>query len=79
MPVLSTLKELVETGDKVKKVEGIFSGTMSFLFNTFAPVGSCSNARFSEVVIKARDLGYTVSRNFWGKRSPLYTYSSILR
>ncbi|KAF8462974.1 putative homoserine dehydrogenase [Kalaharituber pfeilii] len=59
LPVLSTLKELVETGDKVKKIEGVFSGTMSFLFNTFAPVGSSSNAKFSEVVVKARDLGYT--------------------
>jgi len=61
LPVLSTLRELVETGDKIKKIEGVFSGTMSFLFNTFAPVGSSSSARFSEVVIKARDLGYTVS------------------
>lgn len=61
LPVLSTLRELVETGDKIKKIEGIFSGTMSFLFNTFAPVGSSSSVRFSEVVAKARDLGYTVS------------------
>ncbi|KAF8477251.1 homoserine dehydrogenase-domain-containing protein [Kalaharituber pfeilii] len=59
LPVLSTLKDLVETGDKVRKIEGVFSGTMSFLFNTFAPVGSSSNAKFSEVVVKARDLGYT--------------------
>ena len=79
LPVLSTLKELVETGDKVKKIEGIFSGTMSFLFNTFAPVGSSSNARFSEVVIKARGLGYTVSRNVWEQKSPLYTYNSMGR
>ena len=61
LPVLSTLRELVGTGDKIRKIEGIFSGTMSFLFNTFAPVGSSSSARFSEVVVKARDLGYTVS------------------
>jgi homoserine dehydrogenase len=33
LPVLSTLKELVETGDEVTKIEGVFSGTMSFLFN----------------------------------------------
>ncbi|MBE7182687.1 MAG: bifunctional aspartate kinase/homoserine dehydrogenase I, partial [Terriglobus roseus] len=29
LPVISTLKELVETGDEVVKVEGVFSGTMS--------------------------------------------------
>ena len=77
LPVLSTLKELVETGDKVKKIEGIFSGTMSFLFNTFAPVGSSSDARFSEVVIKAKGLGYTVSGNVKEQRSP-YTYTLMV-
>lgn len=79
LPVLSTLKELIETGDKVKKIEGIFSGTMSFLFNTFAPVGSSSNARFSEVVTKARDLGYTVSRYVLGAEVAVYLqfYSMI--
>ena len=76
---MSTLKELIETGDKVKKIEGIFSGTMSFLFNTFAPVGSSSNARFSEVVTKARDLGYTVSRYVLGAEVAVYLqfYSMI--
>lgn len=61
LPVLSTLKELVETGDKVKKIEGIFSGTMSFLFNSFAPLGGDNGGKgFTECVKEARDLGYTV-------------------
>lgn len=35
MPVISTLKELVQTGDEVTRVEGVFSGTMSFLSINF--------------------------------------------
>ncbi|GAB1739145.1 hypothetical protein NU219Hw_g3899t1 [Hortaea werneckii] len=58
LPVLSTLKELVETGDEVTKIEGVFSGTMSFLFNAFMPVGG-AGGRFSAEVTKAKDLGFT--------------------
>lgn len=60
LPVLSTLKELRETGDVVTRVEGVFSGTMSFLFNGFMPVGGGgSGAPFSAEVRRARELGYT--------------------
>ena len=58
LPVISTLKELVETGDEVQKIEGVFSGTMSFLFNSFMPVGGGGGA-FSAEVKKAKELGYT--------------------
>lgn len=58
LPVISTLKELVETGDEVQKIEGVFSGTMSFLFNSFMPVGG-GGGQFSEEVKKAKDAGYT--------------------
>jgi homoserine dehydrogenase len=37
----------------------VFSGTLSFLFNTFAPVSGASNAKWSEVVAQAKELGYT--------------------
>jgi homoserine dehydrogenase len=61
LPVLSTLRELIETGDKVTKVEGVFSGTMSYLFNTWnaAPSTKAEGAKFSEVVKLAKELGYT--------------------
>jgi len=60
LPVLSTLKELVETGDKIKKIEGVFSGTMSFLFNSFAPLSGDNGGKgFAKCVKEARDLGYT--------------------
>ncbi|KAJ5989496.1 Homoserine dehydrogenase [Penicillium waksmanii] len=59
LPVLSTLKDLVATGDEVTRIEGVFSGTLSFLFNTFAPASGPSNAQWSAVVAQAKELGYT--------------------
>ena len=58
LPVISTLKDLVETGDEVTKIEGVFSGTMSFLFNSFAPVEG-KGGKWSAEVAKAKSLGYT--------------------
>ncbi|KAI9765199.1 MAG: hypothetical protein M1839_005606 [Geoglossum umbratile] len=45
-------------GDEVRRIEGVFSGTMSLWFNSFAPVGG-GGGKFSEDVKKAKDLGYT--------------------
>lgn len=59
LPVLSTLKDLVATGDEVTRIEGVFSGTLSFLFNTFAPASGASDAQWSAVVAQAKELGYT--------------------
>ncbi|TQB70425.1 hypothetical protein MPDQ_000453 [Monascus purpureus] len=60
LPVISTLKDLVATGDEVTRIEGVFSGTLSFLFNIFAPVSSSgSSAPWSQVVAQAKELGYT--------------------
>jgi homoserine dehydrogenase len=58
MPIISTLNELVQTGDQVTRIEGIFSGTMSYLFNSFAPVQG-EGGKWSEEVKKAKQLGYT--------------------
>jgi len=55
LPVMGTLKHLVETGDKVQRIEGIFSGTLSYIFNTWG-----SDARkFSEIVSDAKAKGFT--------------------
>ncbi|PGH18046.1 homoserine dehydrogenase [Helicocarpus griseus UAMH5409] len=62
LPVISTLRDLVATGDRVTRIEGVFSGTLSFLFNSFAPVTAPSGAaaqKWSQVVSQAKDLGYT--------------------
>jgi homoserine dehydrogenase len=58
LPVISTLKDLVDTGDEVTKIEGVFSGTMSFLFNSFAPTEG-KGGKWSDEVKKAKELGYT--------------------
>jgi homoserine dehydrogenase len=58
LPVISTLNDLVDTGDSVTRIEGVFSGTMSFLFNSFAPTEG-SGGKWSAEVTKAKELGYT--------------------
>jgi homoserine dehydrogenase len=55
LPILSTLSDLVLSGDKVIKIEGILSGTLSYIFNTF----TSSNENFSSIVIKAQQQGFT--------------------
>ena len=35
LPIISTLHGLLETGDKIIKIEGILSGTLSYIFNTY--------------------------------------------
>jgi len=35
LPIMSTIRDLIASGDVIRKVEGIFSGTLSFLFNRF--------------------------------------------
>jgi bifunctional aspartokinase / homoserine dehydrogenase 1 len=54
LPVISTLKDLVTTGDKIIKIEAILSGTLSYLFNRFD-----EKIRFSQLVEEAKNLGYT--------------------
>ncbi|KAG0023786.1 hypothetical protein BGZ82_010657 [Podila clonocystis] len=60
LPVINTLNDLVNTGDKIVKIEGIFSGTLSYIFNNFSTLdASAKPVKFSEVVSVAKDLGYT--------------------
>jgi len=54
LPIIQTLRDLRETGDRIQRIEGMFSGTLAYLFNTWD--GSES---FSAVVRKAKVLGYT--------------------
>lgn len=54
LPIINTLRELVHTGDEVRRIEGVFSGTLSYLFNTFD-----GTTPFSAIVREAREKGYT--------------------
>lgn len=55
LPVISTLKDLLMTGDHIEKIEAILSGTLSYIFNTF----SLSDQTFSDIVRQAKEKGYT--------------------
>jgi aspartokinase/homoserine dehydrogenase 1 len=54
LPIINTLRELVHTGDEVRRIEGVLSGTLSYLFNTFD-----GTTPFSTLVQNARKKGYT--------------------
>jgi aspartokinase/homoserine dehydrogenase 1 len=53
LPIISTLQDLVASGDQVLRIEGVFSGTLSFLFNV------TPEDPFSARVQRAHALGYT--------------------
>ena len=54
LPIINTLNNLINSGDRIRKIEAILSGTLNFIFNNFNKENS-----FYEVVKKAVDLGYT--------------------
>jgi aspartokinase/homoserine dehydrogenase 1 len=54
LPVIQTLRDLRETGDEIRRIEGIFSGTLAYLFNTWD-----GSEPFSAIVRSAKGLGYT--------------------
>ncbi|HEU4837238.1 MAG TPA: bifunctional aspartate kinase/homoserine dehydrogenase I, partial [Pyrinomonadaceae bacterium] len=54
LPIIQTLRGLVETGDEIIKIEGVLSGTLSYIFNSLD-----GSRTFSEVVREAHALGLT--------------------
>ena len=54
LPVISTLRDLLDTGDELIAIDGILSGTLAWLFNKFD-----GSVPFSELVREAHALGYT--------------------
>ena len=54
LPIISTVKSLEDAGDDIKLIQGIFSGTLSYIFNTLTP-----DKKFSDVVAEAKANGYT--------------------
>lgn len=54
LPVIQTVRDLRETGDAVRSIEGIFSGTLAYLFNVYD-----GSTPFSSIVGAAKQMGYT--------------------
>ena len=54
LPVINTLNDLVLSGDKVIRIEAVLSGTLNFIFSSFAQGKS-----FSQIVRDAKEMGYT--------------------
>jgi aspartokinase/homoserine dehydrogenase 1 len=54
LPIIQTLRDLRETGDEVTSIEGIFSGTLAYLFNVFD-----GREPFSSILRTAKQKGYT--------------------
>jgi len=54
LPILSTLTDLLRTGDRVTRIEGVLSGTLSYLFNTYD-----TTMPWSTLVREARTRGFT--------------------
>jgi len=54
LPVISTLKNLISSGDKVEKIEAVLSGSVSYIFNTFS-----SSNNFIDIVKDAQAKGFT--------------------
>src|ERR1700722_1733150 len=54
LPIIQTLRDLRDTGDEITRIEGIFSGTLAYLFNVFD-----GSETFSSIVRAAKAKGYT--------------------
>ncbi|HYE55043.1 MAG TPA: ACT domain-containing protein, partial [Chitinophagaceae bacterium] len=54
LPVISTLNDLLRSGDKINRIEAVLSGTLNYVFNHYR-----GEEDFATVVQRAQDEGYT--------------------
>jgi bifunctional aspartokinase / homoserine dehydrogenase 1 len=54
LPVINTLQGLIASGDRFEKIEGVLSGTLSYIFNNFK-----AGVKFADIVKEAKIKGYT--------------------
>ncbi len=54
LPIINTLNDLIRSGDEIKRIEAVLSGTLNFVFNNYD-----GSRLFSSVVRQAQDEGYT--------------------
>ena len=54
LPIIRTINDLVNSGDKILRIEAVLSGTLNFIFNTIS-----KDIPFSETVRLAKEAGYS--------------------
>ncbi len=55
LPLIDTIRHLQDSADEVERIRGIFSGSLSYIFNNF----SVGEVPFSQVLTAAREQGLT--------------------
>ncbi len=54
LPVINTLNNLINSGDKITSIQAVLSGSLNFIFNNFD-----ENSSFHDIVKQAQEEGYT--------------------
>lgn len=54
LPIIGTINDLRNSGDRILKIEAVLSGTLNFIFNEIA-----ADVPFSETVRRAKEQGYS--------------------
>ena len=54
LPIIGTINDLLNSGDKILRIEAVLSGTLNFIFNTIS-----AQTPFSETVRQAKEKGYS--------------------
>ena len=54
LPVIATIKQMVQSGDRIEKIEAILSGTLNYLLSSYNGTESIAS-----LVSRAKELGYT--------------------
>ena len=54
LPIIGTINDLCNSGDRILKIEAVLSGTLNFIFNEIS-----ADVPFSETVRRAKEQGYS--------------------
>lgn len=54
LPIINTINDLINSGDKILKIEAVVSGTLNYIFNTIS-----EEVPLSETIRKAKEEGYS--------------------
>lgn len=54
LPIINTLNNLINSGDKITSIQAVLSGSLNFIFNNFD-----ENSSFHDIVKQAQEEGYT--------------------